>query len=205
GRRRHQALLIQLRQDERIQPLLGPGAVFSSWHRWIGDGLERPELPVVRRDFEAGVLVRWANDRGGLRPLRSLLDPGCERGDLRGIELPLRRHLRFVFVIDRFDEQTLLRVAGDDGRAGVAVLQHGVARIKAQAARVLLPAVTFEAVVHEDWPNRFLEELVGGGRGWIGGAGGGQAEPATDQNDREGPATQHGESLGSTRRAGRRD
>ena len=72
-----------------------------------------------------------------------------------------RRHFQIgIVVADGLDEQTFLRLAGDDGRACVAAREHGRAGIQHEPALdfVSLVAVAFEAAIREDGPDLFSKE-----------------------------------------------
>ena len=77
---------------------------------------------------------------------------------------------------DGLDEQAFLRIAGDDGRAGVAAGEHGLAGIEHEPALdfISLVAVAFEAAVGKDRADFLLKErdslplARGGGGKWNG-------------------------------------
>ena len=65
----------------------------------------------------------------------------------------------------RVDQQALVRLAGHDGRSGVAAGQQAQARIEAQATLLLVGTVAFVARVCQQRPDLFLEEFqIGSGR-----------------------------------------
>src|SRR6185436_10041210 len=89
-------------------------------------------------------------------------DPGLDVGDLLLRELLLRRHLEVVVgPAQRLDQEALRGVARDDRGAGVAALQHPLARIEIEAALQLrrLRAVAGRAALRQNRPDLLLEEL----------------------------------------------
>src|SRR5206468_1315242 len=88
-----------------------------------------------------------------------------EGGDLLLLELGLRRHLRLIGVVDGFDEQTLVRLAGNDRRARIAATHEGSARVEAKSTALLLGAVTALAVFRQQRTHLLLEEVLGSAAG----------------------------------------
>ena len=80
-------------------------------------------------------------------------------GDLFRGQLRFGRHLVGLAVVDGVDQQAILGVAGNDGRAGRAAGQDGRPRVEPQAALLLVGAVTSLAPRREDRPDFLLEEL----------------------------------------------
>src|SRR5204863_9303594 len=123
-----------------------------------------PVRAVLRGDLHA-----FALGRRGLRgiaggPGRAHLDPAGDVVDDRGRQLLLRRHLEVgVDVPDRLEEEALLRVAGDDRRAGVAALEDLLAAVEPEGALQLLRlgAVALVAALDEKGSDLFLEEFEG--------------------------------------------
>ena len=126
-------LLLQLRQDEIVDGRLGPRRVLHLGHAGFRDRLPGPVI-------FAGILPRFLRAVSDARIGRAHFDPGFEIGDLLGGKLlVLRRHLQIrIGVAHRLDEQAFLRIAGHDGRAGLAAFQSPLARIEEQAAFDLL-------------------------------------------------------------------
>ena len=138
-------------------------------HDGLEDGLETPVL--LRVGEGRAVFVRCVGARVG----RAHADPRFEVGDLRGGKfLVLRRHLESaVAIADGADERAGIRIAGDDGGAGIAALEQAVARIEAQAAldAPALGGMALVAILHQHGPDFLLEEIrlllreLGRGRG----------------------------------------
>src|SRR5205085_2566742 len=91
---------------------------------------------------------------------RARRDPALEVGGDGRRQPLLRRHLQTV-VPQRLENQTLLGVAGDDGRAGVAAGADAVAGVEPQAALELrrLVRVARVALLDKDGTDLLLEEL----------------------------------------------
>ena len=102
-------------------------------------------------------------------------DPLLEVGDHLVGEFLLGRHLQLIFgLLDGLDEQALLGVAGDEGRAVVAALAEPFAGVQGQAAANLLGALGVAAVALADQHGAdvlleegelFRRRLAGLGRG----------------------------------------
>jgi hypothetical protein len=112
-------------------------------------------------------LVRRRVVRAGVgRPHR---DPFLEVGDLFCRELlALGRHFEIrIVVADGLDEEALVGLARDERRAGVAALQHRVARVELQAAFefLRLRAVAGVAGPGEHGANLGLEKFQADGVG----------------------------------------
>ena len=112
---------------------------------------------------------------------RAHADPFHEISDeIVGELLVARRHREVaVGVADGFDEQAFVRLAGDDGGAGVAALHPTVARVEREAAFDLLRAraVALVTILDQDRTDLGLEEvgLRGGELRRFGSGGGGNA------------------------------
>src|SRR2546427_12210141 len=92
--------------------------------------------------------------RDTARIRRAHFYPRLQVGDLfRGKLFVLWRHLEvFICVADRLDQKALFRVAGRDGRAGVAAFEQTIARVEQEAAFDFfrLRAVALVAVLDKD-------------------------------------------------------
>jgi hypothetical protein len=66
-------------------------------------------------------------------------------------------------VADGLDDQALVRLPGDEGRAEVAAGEQPGQRVHAQVAALLVGAVALEAVLGQDRPDFRLKELGRGG------------------------------------------
>ena len=98
---------------------------------------------------------------GLLRPLRPVGDPGGQVGPDRFGQQLARRHLeRLVRVLDRLDQQAVLRVAGHDRRPALAALEHRLARVEPQPAAGLLRPVALDARAGQHRPHLQLEEAL---------------------------------------------
>ena len=117
-RRRACPACFELRQEEAIDLIPRPGDV--------------PRRPAASRSERAGRPTSVAGPRsaGSRRPSSPSVafeaghgaperHPALELRDLAGGQLLLRRHLRFVEIADRPDQQTLVRACRHDSRAAV--------------------------------------------------------------------------------------
>src|SRR5207245_6587122 len=76
--------------------------------------------------------------------------------------LVVRRHLQvFIRISDRLDQQSLVRLAWNDGRSVVAPLQDPIARVEKQPAFELfgILAMALIAILDKNRPNLFLEKF----------------------------------------------
>src|SRR6185436_6017207 len=108
-------------------------------HRGSLQRPERLERPVALPRLDVDALL--GGGRGALPAGigRAALHPRLEVRDHLGRELALRRHLELlVLVADRLDEEALVEVARDDGRAGLAALEQALARVDVELALQLL-------------------------------------------------------------------
>ena len=187
GRVGLEALLFELGEDEGVDGILDPGLVLHFGHGVLLDGLISPVFAGLAG--ETGQLGGAAT-----RHRRTHLDPLFEDRDFVVRQLAaglLGRHRELrIGVLDGLDEQRLLEVARDDGRAFVAALVGAVAGVEDEAALrgILLGGVALVAAIDEDRADVLLEELesflrrlrfVGGDR-----EGGGE------QREREGGVTE---------------
>ena len=62
-------------------------------------------------------------------------------------------------IADGLDEQALLGLSGYNGRAAVAAPEQARAAIELQVAFFLAVAMTLEAIVRQQRPDLFFEEL----------------------------------------------
>src|SRR5262249_57700112 len=107
-----EAACFQLCQDEMVDAVLWPTLVTNRRQQRIAGRLERPILARIRN-------VRISHPAA--RVWRSTLHPGFKCPDLLHGEASLGRHFQFrVAVADRLDEETFLRLAWHDHRAGIA-------------------------------------------------------------------------------------
>src|SRR5205814_2377686 len=117
-----QTLGFKFSEHERVDRIGHPAFLFHGWKSRATDWLEGPVGAVSFRDRETS----WFGARifrfvvSG--PRRSHLDPCSEIGDLAvGKFLVLGRHLQvFVGVANGLDEQTFLRIAGNDRQPRLA-------------------------------------------------------------------------------------
>src|SRR5207237_6695480 len=95
--------------------------------------VKRPVCLVFVADVEI-VFAGGVRTFVAARPRSSVFDPLRQIGDLLPRQLLVRGHLELdVLMVDRFDEQALLGMAGYDGGAGFAAGEHVAERIEAQA------------------------------------------------------------------------
>ena len=154
GRRWTQFPGFQPRQNESVDLCRGPVACV---HRGHGRDTDGPEGPVVL-DRPPACLLR--------RPRRTILHPLLEGIDRVIRKLTGRRHLRFIGILHRHDQATLLRVARNHERAGtVARVRQMLGPIQPDSPLLLLGSMTLEAMLSENGTDLGLEEieLVGSG------------------------------------------
>lgn len=111
----------------------------------------------------------------GARIGRAHRDPLREDGDLLVGQLSDlgRRHLVvFVGVANGADQKRLLRLAGDDGGAAVAAGLPAVREGERQTTLGHGAVVAFEAALHQQWADFFLEEFEVLGREVVSGKAG---------------------------------
>ena len=129
-------------------------------HRRFHDRLIRPMLPGL---LHVGGVHRLGAGGFEARIGRAHADPLHEVGDeIVGKLLVARRHREVaVGVADGFDEEAFVRLAGDDGGAGVAALEPAVARVEREAAFDLLRAraVALVTILDQDRTHLGLEEV----------------------------------------------
>src|SRR5262245_42648923 len=89
--------------------------------------LIRPE-PAAFLDAQSACL----GDNRGARIGSSALNPQLEVGDDAVGQLALRRHLDVAGVPERLEEEAFLRLAGNDGGAGVATFEGTVTGVEQQ-------------------------------------------------------------------------
>src|SRR5208282_6931754 len=94
-----------------------------------------------------------------LGPVDALLDPRREIGHHLGAQGLVWLHFEVVMgVLDRLNEQTFGRIAGDDSRTALAPLEQCLPRIDAQTVTCLLAAVTLEAGTGKNRPDIDFKE-----------------------------------------------
>ena len=105
--------------------------------------------------------------RCGAIPVRALVDPILNGGDLLGSERAAsQRHLRLLEPGHQSVQAALRGFAGNDDSAMVAAFHRGVPRVEAQIRHLLRGAVTVPAAVMEDRLYVFAERnRVGAGYG----------------------------------------
>src|SRR6185436_6141809 len=90
---------------------------------------------------------------GGLRPGRSLIDPGPQQADLFiGERVTFFRHSRQIFLGagDGLYQQALGALSGDKSGTRISAFEGGRSLVEPQAALLLFRPVTFPAGVRED-------------------------------------------------------
>jgi hypothetical protein len=121
------------------------------------------------------------------------IHPGFKVSDDRSGQLALRRHLHFVAVTQRLDQQAFLGIVGHDGRARVAAGLPAVSAVQKQAALQPLLAlsflrVAFVAVLDQHGPDFLFKEndgLVTEDSGRFIGGNGRQHGPAPDRQQQQ--------------------
>ena len=150
--------LLELRQDERVHRVPDP----------------RPIPDLRRAAFRTGWNDQWRRASSddvrpwpvGHRAVRGSGAPSFTHDSKSAMVCVgklglLRRHLQPVFVPDRLEEHAAPGITGHDGRAGVAPLDHGLARVEPQAAADLLRPVALDARAGQDRPYFPFEECFG--------------------------------------------
>ena len=140
--------------------------------RRVGDRLERPERPVRGGDRPGRPGVGPAAV-AAVRPRGARLAPTRSRSAISAAaSFPFGGIRSVVGVATAFDQQALVRLAGDDGRAGVAAGQQAGPGVEPQPALLLVRAVAALALLDQDRADVRLEEpdrlrggLVGRGDG----------------------------------------
>ena len=112
-----QLCCLQLSQYEAIDRTARPAIVFDSRNLRSLERLKRPEGSVFVGDFFAFSRQLAVTMIAG--PGSAQLDPLGQRGDFVVLQLAFRRHLEGC-VVNRFDEQTFVRLARDHGGARFA-------------------------------------------------------------------------------------
>ena len=146
---------------ERVEPqaaVLGVGVARKAplgeqWADAIDEDLGRRRQPLVGH-----------RDRGRRigRPGRVHADPFDDRLDLGGVQLRLlERHLlTFDLVPNHAHEQAIVGVSGNDGGAGVAAVDQGLARGNGKTAQQDAVLMAFLAFRYQDRPHAVLEEVL---------------------------------------------
>ena len=113
----------------------------------------------------------WRRIARALRATVAGRDPGREIGDLILAQRLVRRHRRNVVgTLDRLEQQALVRLASDNGRAGITAGEQRLARVDAQFAGHFLIAVAAKARAGHNGVNLLVEQAQAGrGRRIIGG------------------------------------
>ena len=142
-------------QEEGIDLIGHVVRTVDSRGRLAPDGLERP--PASMRGGRLGTRRRR---RSGLRgwPGCPRRHPALERRDLAGGQLLLRRHLRFVEVAYRTDQQALVRGSRDDSRSALSPFEKRFPVRQPEAGLRFLFTVARLAFRDDQGADRFLEE-----------------------------------------------
>src|SRR5208282_4039619 len=136
------------RENETVDLYHGP---IACMHRGYGRGTDGPEGPVVL-DRSPPCLLR--------RPRRTLLHPLLEGINRVIRKFTGRRHLRFIGILHRLDQATLLRVAQNHERAStVARVRQMLRLIEPDSPLLLLGSMTLEAMLSENGTDLVLEEI----------------------------------------------
>ena len=165
GPQRLKPLLLDLREHEAVDVVLGPVGVRGRGDVGIGQGPERPEVTLGGGYSAPGDRER----RGDLGPLRPSLDPLDEPLDFGVGELiRVARHLQvIVHMPERGDDEALFRVPRDDRGAAAASLEHPLAGIEPETAPFVV-GVAREAAALEDRPHLVDEEPSAGRESLVG-------------------------------------
>ena len=144
----------------RVEEAVDWAGGFSGRNGGRHDWLETPPVFTDREEVGPGRrdgIVRDLRTRIG----RAAINPLDEVRDNLRVELrTLLRHLQgFMAVIHGLNQDTLLRIARDDGRAFFTALEQAVAIIEAEVAFLLLSVVAFVALRHEHRTDLRLKEF----------------------------------------------
>ena len=147
-------------QNEMVDIRLRPDRVLHRRWRRLVQGLIAPKLAAF---LEAHPLLLF-HYSAAARPRigRAHLDPLLENGPFIIRQRLLRRHLQVpVSVADRLHQQALFRIAGDNGRTGVAALLPAFPAVQPQTALDLfLRAMAIEfASLHREAGRTFFQKI----------------------------------------------
>src|SRR5262249_52324018 len=150
GAIRTETILFKLAQNERVNFIPYPAAVFYL-RQGGADGVdERPELA----GFFSNRITRLARGEWfgrPRRPPREAADPLRDHRDLGIAELVHpHRHRRLFFMCDQTIKPALLRVAGNDGRSARAAFQDRLLTAQVQPRTLDARAMAHHAVPLED-------------------------------------------------------
>jgi hypothetical protein len=144
--------------DEAIDRVVGPRRVADVGDGGLADRLEAPPgAPFADDGLPVGVAARAR--RVVPRVGGTNRHPALQVGDLLGRELLVRRHLQgLVGMPDGPHQSALVRLARDEGRAGVATGAQGVAGVQAEATLLLVGPVAAVTLLDQDRADTGLEE-----------------------------------------------
>ena len=154
---RSQLLAFQSSQNESIKVRLCPGAVLNVRN---GNLRRRSERPMIR-------IAKPFCSRGLIRVSSAEFHPSNQACDLLIAEPLILRHSQiFVSVTNRLDEETCVRLARNNGWAGIASLQNCMSGIQPQPGPLFLSAMTLQAMIDQNGANLGFElsKLIGGDR-----------------------------------------
>ena len=156
-----ETVLSEFDRDERVD-WIGDRRLRSVRNRHSFERLDRPELPcfcpVDLFPFRLHRNAVLGNKRSVGEPLREQFDFGFRQLSLGG-------HLQLgIAVLDRFQQQALLRLACHEDRPAITPLQQRRSRIDCKLAALtrLVLRMTFVTTLHQQRPNLLLEEFGGG-------------------------------------------
>ena len=155
-----EAVGLQFREDEIIQPVGRPVRLFHFRRRQFLDRLPRPMLGLALGEIE--LLRRRTARHRFLWPRQAAFHPLGEGGNRLRRQLPARRHLEIhVVVFNGLHQPAGLRFSRHRSRAAIAALEHTRAIIQPQAALQLfrLRTVALETMFRQNRPHLLLKKL----------------------------------------------
>ena len=190
GPGRFQPIAFQIGEDEAVHAMIGPARAARLRQRRLPDRLKAPPLfPVVADRLPGGQRAQLLG-RGRRVPRvgRAQADPAGEVGDdrVRELRVSLGHPGTSLPVPDRLDEEALLGLAGDEGRAGIAPRAQARPVVERQSPLGLVPTVVaLVTALDKHGANPRLEELGPG----LAGQGGGRRDGQEEDRERRGLAT----------------
>ena len=156
---------LQFGQDEVIDGSGRPTHILHGGCFGIGDGLKRPMLGEgvgIKSSREIHILFAGGHIRGNPRVWRPHTNPLFEISNgVIGQLSPRWHRVIIIFPADRLNQQTRIRIAGQDGGASAATSQQINLGVEPQAPPCFpsFLRVAAVAVVHQDGTNMSLEEF----------------------------------------------
>ena len=160
GRHRSHAVVFEAREHETIDVVSWPRRVVHDRQGRRAQRLEGPERALLGGDdvpLRSDGRWRRARRRG---PRCATADPLDEDVDVLGLQFgPAVRHLRRAGdLLDRLNQQAVVRLARDDRGTRLSAREHVLARVEPEAA-LLVRGVTVETIRRENRANPGFKEL----------------------------------------------